>query len=115
MYIADSVCFLPKYLPDKPLEVDNIQYTCTPLTDLFAVLIVWLAAEVLRVEVLKVRLSHSYGHADGQVRVVDERHVVFINHVLAHAAANTAGGAVTILGIVQVAVDVHPGVVSDAV
>lgn len=87
----------------------------TPLTDLFAVLILRLAAEVLRVEILKVRLSHSYGHADSQIRVVDERHVVLIDHILAHAAANTAGGAVAILGIVQVAVDVHPGVVGNAI
>lgn len=110
--LQNPVCFchsLPEYLCDRLLEVGDV------CTDLFAVLILRLAAKVLRVEVLKVRLSHSNGHADRQVWVVDERHVVLIDHVLANAAANTAGGAVTILGVVQVTVDVHPGVVSDAV
>lgn len=41
--------------------------------------------------------------------------MVLIDHVLAHAATNTAGGAVTILGIVKVPVYIHPSMVGNAV
>lgn len=51
------------------MPVERLSMT---LTDLFAVFIIRLAAEVLCVEVLKVRFSHSYGHADGQIWVVDK-------------------------------------------
>lgn len=93
------------------LWVDEVHYP----THLFAVLYVRLAAEVLCVEVLKVRLSHSDWNAHSQIGVVDERHVVLIDHVFAHTAANTTCGAIAVLGIVQVSVDVHSSVIGNEV
>lgn len=43
---------------------------------------------------------------------MDEGHVVLVDHVLAHTAANTAGSAID---VVQLAVDVYALLVCDAV
>lgn len=76
-------------------------------THIFAVLNVRLAAEVFCIQVFKIRLANRDGNTHGEVGVVNEGHVVLINHILPHTAPNAAGCTVAIFGIVQFAVDVN--------
>lgn len=82
---------------------------------LFAAIRVRVAAEIFCIEVLKVRLTHSYGDTDSEVGVVDERHVIFINDVLFYTATNATGGSIAVFLVIYLPVDVSPSVVGNTV
>lgn len=100
-----TIALLPTMLylaTSSPLTLKQLytKTTCKTRADdthIFAVFHIRFTAEIFRIKVFKVRLANSDWNADSEVWVVDEGHVVVINHVLSHTAPNSAGGPIAIL------------------